>query len=187
MKRFLLLLLFLISSCAPWIQGKGLYQSPNHAFTINIPQDWMRLKANRYLLISRDGPFLQYVLVQERPIYRPFKHTKKKIQNGMLPQEAAEVILDEISSDPAVFNFSLIENIPTTIDGHEGFRIVFKHSNTDGLQFKTIYYGLIIGETFYSIRYNAAERHYFQKELETFQQVLASFAITEAKVAGEAG
>lgn len=188
MKKLLLLfLLFHISACAPWIQGRGLYQSPTHTFTVNIPQDWMRLKANKHLLMSRDGPFLQYILVQERPIDRPFKHTKKKIQRGMLPQEAAGVILDEMSSDRAVFNLSVIGNSPATVDGHEGFRIVFTYSSSEGLEFKTIYYGLIIGETFYSIRYNAAERHYFQKELETFQQVLASFAITEAKVAGEAG
>lgn len=188
MKRLLLLLLlFLASACAPWIQGKGLYQSPNHTFTINIPQNWMRLKTNKYLLISRDGPFLQYVLVQERPIYRPFKHTKKKIHKGMLPQEAAEVILDEISSDPAVFNFSVIENIPASINQYEGFSILFKYRSREGLWFKTIYYGFIIGETFYSIRYHAAERCYFRKEFQTFQQVLGSFAVTEAEVAGEAG
>jgi len=141
----------------------------------------MRLNIDKYLLISRDGPFLQYVLVQERQIDQPFRHTKKRFQRGMLPQEAAEVILDEISSDQSVFNFSVIENIPATINRYEGFRIVFKYRNRDGLEFKTIYYGFIVGGSFYSIRYNAAERYYFEKDLKTFERVLNSFTITGAQ------
>ena len=182
MKRFLLLplLLFSITACAPWTRGRGLYESPKHTFTLDIPQKWMRLNSDEYLLISRDGPFLQYVLVQERHIDRPFRHTKKRFRREMLPQEAAEIILDEISSDQSVFNFLVIENVPATIDRHEGFRIIFRYRNKDGLGFKTIYYGLIAGERFYSIRYNAAERYYFEKDLEAFEQVLNSFAITGA-------
>ena len=179
----LLLLLFFITACAPWMRGTGLYESPKHSFTLDIPQKWMRLNIDKYLLISRDGPFLQYVLVQERHIDQPFRHTKKRFQRGMLPQEAAEVILDEISSDQSVFNFSVIENIPATINRYEGFRIVFKYRNKDGLGFKTIYYGVIMGERFYSIRYNAAERYYFEKDLKTFERVLNSFTITGAHAA----
>jgi len=185
MKRLLLLLLLLllITTCTPWMQGRGLHESPKHSFTLDIPQKWMRLNIDKYLLISRDGPFLQYVLVQERNIDQPFRHTKKRFQRGILPQEAAEVILDEISSDQSVFNFSLIENIPATINRYEGFKIVFKYRNKDGLGFKTIYYGVIMGEKFYSIRYNAAERYYFEKDLEAFEKVLRSFAITGAQAA----
>jgi hypothetical protein len=160
--------------------GRGLYESPKHSFTLEIPQEWMRLNTNKYLLISRDGPFLQYVLAQERQIDRPFRHTKKRFQRGMLPQEAAEVILDEISSDQSVFNFLVIENIPATINRYEGFKIVFKYRNRNGLEFKTIYYGFIMGEMFYSIRYNAAKRYYFEKDFETFEKVLNSLTITGA-------
>lgn len=185
MKRLLLLLLSLlfIPACAPWMQGRGLYESPKHSFTLDIPQKWMRLNTDKHLLISRDGPFLQYVLVQERHIDQPFRHTKKRFQRGMLPQEAAEVILDEISSDQSVFNFSVIENIPATINRYEGFKIVFKYRNKDGLGFKTIYYGVIMGERFYSIRYNAAERYYFEKDLQTFEGMLNTFTITGAHAA----
>jgi hypothetical protein len=139
----------------------------------------MRLDVEPYLLISRDGPFLQYILVQERPVDRPFGHTHKKVRRGMLPQEAAEVIIDEIFSDQKVLDFQVLENSPATIDQHEGFRLIFTYKNREGLKFRTVYYGALTGEYFYSIRYNAAERHYFDKDIEIFEEVLKSLKLGE--------
>jgi hypothetical protein len=138
----------------------------------------MKLNSDRYLLISKDGPFLQYVLIQERPMDRPFKHTRKTFRKGMLPQEAAEVIIDEIVSDPLVLNFQVIENIPAAINGYNGFRVVYTYKDQDGLKLQTIYYGFIEGEYFYNIRYTAAKRYYFDKDVGAFAQVLNSFRLT---------
>ncbi len=183
MKRLFLILLFCIPACAPWSQGGGPYRSTSHNFSVDIPQEWMRLNTDKYLLMTKDGPFLQYVLVQERPVDRPFKHTRKKFNKGMLPLEAAEVIVDEISSDQFVLNFQVIENIPASINGHDGFQIVFTYKNKDGLKLKTIYYGFIVGEWFYAIRYTAANRHYFAKDLETFEKILNSFRLLKSQPA----
>lgn len=96
----------------------------------------------------------------------------------MLPQEAAEVILDEIISDQSLLTFEMIENVPAIIDQHDGFRIVFTYKNRDGLKFKTVYYGFLTNEKFYSIRYSAVMRYYFEKDIETFRKVLESFTLT---------
>jgi hypothetical protein len=95
-----------------------------------------------------------------------------------LPQEAAEVILDEIISDQSVLNFEMLENIPAVIDKHDGFRVVFSYKNRDGLKLKTIYYGFLNDGRFYSIRYTAVKRYYFEKDIETFRKVLDSFTLT---------
>jgi hypothetical protein len=176
---FIFLLLFM-PACAPWIIAGGPYESLPHNFCIDIPQGWMKLNTDRYLLISEDGPFLQYVLIQDRDIDRSFRHTKKKINRGMLPQEAAEVVLDEIISDQSVLNLEIIENVPTRIDQHDGFRVVFTYKNKDGLTLKTIYYGFLAGERFYNIRYTAVKRHYFEKDIETFKKVMDSFKLIKA-------
>ena len=138
MKKFFLVFLLFIPACAPWITTEGSYESLPHNFHVNIPQGWMMLDIDKYLLISGDGPFLQYVLIQDRPIDRPFRNTKKKFNRLMLPQEVADVIIDEITSDQSVLNFEIIENAPTRINGHDGFRVVFTYKNRDGLKLKTI-------------------------------------------------
>jgi len=179
MKKFLLIFLLFIPACAPWITTGGSYESVPHNFYVNIPQGWMMLDTDWYLLISGDGPFLQYVLVQDRLIDRPFRNTKKKFNRLMLPQEAAEVIIDEITSDQSVLNFEIIENAPTQINGYDGFRVVFTYKNRDGLKLKTIYYGFLTGESFYNIRYTAVNRYYYEKDIEAFRKVLESFRLIE--------
>ena len=180
-KKFSWLLLFLITACAPWLPVGGPYESPCHRFSVVLPEKWMKLRAEHDLLLSKDGPFLQYVLIQERPIDRPFGHTRKTLHRGMLAQEAAQLIIDEISSDRSVNDFRVIQNRPARINGHSGFELVFTHKNRDGLVFKTRYYGIIAGDWFYAIRYNAAERHYFEKDIQTFESILSSFELREKK------
>jgi len=95
----ILLIALLLTACAPWAQVGGPYLSSSSHFSIVLPQKWMMLKTSEYLLISKDGPFLQYILVQERHKSKPFEHTRKVLADAMLPQEAAQVIVDELSSD----------------------------------------------------------------------------------------
>lgn len=176
MKKFVVLIsLMFLSACAPWIKAGGSFESPTHNFFVEIPDGWMRLDTDSYLLISREGPFLQYVLLQDRHLDKPFRHTKKKMKATMLPQEAAQVILDEVASDRSVLDFEVLENVPAKIDRQQGFRILFTYKNRDGLKLRTIYYGCLVGETFYSIRYTAAERYYFSKDIGIFNRILSSF------------
>ena len=93
----------------------------------------------------------------------------------MLPQEAAGVIIDEIMSDKNILNFKLIQNTPGVIQGNQGFTIVFSYTDRDGSAFKTLYYGFIKDSFFYNLRYTAVKKHYFERDLETFQKFVASF------------
>ena len=95
----------------------------------------------------------------------------------MLPQEAAGVIIDEIASDRLIYNFNVIENVPAIIDGREGFKILFTYKDQKGSAFKTLYYGFISGDSFYNLRYNAAARYYFEKDIAVFEQLLSSFKV----------
>lgn len=184
-KRFMKTLLFILflplGACAPWIEAGGMYECPSHHYEVDIPEGWMQLNTDRYLLISRDGPFLQYVLIQSRLLETPFGHTRKKLNGTMLPQEAAEVIVDDMTSDPSVRGLQVLENGPTRINRHDGFRILFTYKNKEGLTLRTIYYGLIVGQWFYSLRYTAVQRYYFEKDIDTFDQIIASFKLLESK------
>ena len=95
----------------------------------------------------------------------------------MLPQEAAGIILDELASDRFLTNFSVIENAPAIIDGQDGFKILFAYSDKKGSRFKTVYYGFISGGSFYNLRYCAAMRHYFARDIAEFEQIKNSFKL----------
>jgi hypothetical protein len=181
MKKLLILCLLCTSACA--VTNKAtLYEPPSHNFSVVIPESWERIDLDKYLLITKDGPFLHYILVQDYTIDRKFDHTNKKFKKNMLPTEASEVIIDEISADKEIKNFRLIENNTVTINSYDGFRLIFTYNTADGSSHKTTYYGFVIGNMFYSIRYNACNEAYYQKDLATFQQVLNSFRVLHARV-----
>ena len=185
MKKLLTLLisLFLITSCASVAQKHSLKDLSDNDFSVEIPNGWWKPKHLDKYLITKDGVFLQYVLIQQRPIDRPYRNTKKKLNKGMLPQEAAGVIIDEIASDRRIYHFNVIENAPAIIDGREGFKILFTYKDKKGSIFKTLYYGFINGESFFNLRYNAAMRYYFEKDIAAFEHILSSFKIVKDKEA----
>ena len=183
MKRWALFLLLLTTACAPMHRNGDAIRAGAQNFTIQIPEQWHKLNTSRHVMLTRDGPFSQYILVQQRRLDRPFKHTKRKFRQGMLPQEAAEVIVAEITSDRAVLDFEIIENLPARIGRFDAFRLVFSYRTKDGLKFKTIYYGVLPGNWYYGIRYNASDECFNEKDIETFERFISSFDILESREA----
>ena len=181
MKRLLpvfICLLFLFG-CASAAQERSLKKLPDAGFSVEIPDGWWKPGYTDKYMITKDGPYLQYVLIQKRPLNKAFRYTKKKIRPGMLPQEAAGIIIDELASDRYLMNFSVIENAPATLDGHSGFRILFTYTDKKKSPFKTVYYGFIKADSFYSLRYCAAARHYYDKDIADFEQIITSFKLAK--------
>jgi hypothetical protein len=175
----LLICLMLVLGCASMAQQTSLDKLPESNFSVEIPAGWWKPEQIDKYLITRDGPFQQYVLIQERPINKPFRHTQKKVRSGMLPQEAAGVIIDELASDRYLANFSVLENGPAVIDGHDGFKILFYYKDKKGTEFKTLYYGFIRGDSFFNLRYCAAVQDYFEKDLPTFEKMIVTFKLID--------
>jgi len=179
MKKILWISLLFITACATG----GSYERASQNYLVESPEKWVKLDSNKYLIFTRESAFEQYILIQQRPVDKPFKHTKRTFDKGMLPQEAAEVIIDEIISDRAILNFKVIENAPAVVNEYDGFKVVFTYKDREGLAFKTIYYGFLHGDWFYSLRYNAHENHYSENDVQTFERVLKSFQIDVSKPA----
>ena len=178
MKKLVVLLiaLCLIGGCASSAYKRSLEDLPKHDFSVKIPDGWWKPQYIKRYLITKDGAFQQYVLIQQRPIDRPFKKTGKTLRTGMLPLESAKIITDEIAADRNIMNFSILENNPATIDGHAGFRILFLYRDKNGAAYKTLYYGFIRGDSFFNIRYAAARQNY-DKDLADFNRILSSFKL----------
>jgi hypothetical protein len=155
---------------------------PAMTCSVAIPEGWKQIPTDEPILfITKDGGYKQFTLVQERPLNKPFQFTQRTIDKGMVPQQAAEVVVREIVSDQNIRNFSLLENVPAKIAGRDGFQLTFIYTDEDGFLFKTIYYGFINGDLFYSIRYGATKDEYFDKDLKTFEGILKSFNLLAAK------
>lgn len=180
MRKLICVFLFLATACACGGQLGGSPESNLRNFSIAIPEGWREINSPEYLMITREGAFSQYILVQQRRVDKPFKHTEKKLNKYMLPQQAAEVIMDEISSDSRVLHFHLSEYVRTRVNQYNGFRIVYTYKEKGGLNFLTVYYGVLEGDWFYCLRYSVEVKKYTDEDIETFEKVLNSFKIAGA-------
>jgi len=176
MKKWIALLALLAVGCAPWVRVGGVYQDTERNFSVDLPQGWMKSNTEKSLLITRDGVLLQTIFIQRVKAGDELPYTKKRLEPSMLPHEAAEVIADNISSNSAITDFTLLENAPAIIANRPGFRLLYRYKNKDGLPFKSMYCGFLSGNWFYALRYTAPARYYFDKDVGTFEQVVKSFA-----------
>ena len=173
---FLFFLVVLLSGCvSTWKQVGGNYSSKEIHFTADLPNGWMTLQSPDLLLITKDGILLQNIIIKRMELTEELEDSKKKFRSDMLPHEQAELIIDDFTSNQSMLNFQVLENRPVTIDGNKGFRIVFTYKNNDGLRVKSIYNGFMVQDWFYSIRYTAAARYYFDKDLDSFEKTFNSF------------
>ena len=153
-----------------------------NTFNATIPDGWKTIDSDEPMIfMTKDGGYKQFVLIRERPLIEPFQFTKKTMRPDMMPEEAAQIIIGELLSDPNIRNCSVTENMPARIDGNNGFRLAFVYTDVDGYLFKLIFYGFIKDNTFYNLRYGATQEDYFQQDLKTFEGVLNSFRLTAAK------
>ena len=173
MRKLIWIVLLVFAGCA----GGMTTGAQPETYKVKAPKGWRKINTPKYYMITKDGAFLQYALIQERPIDKPFLYTKKKLRKGMLPQEVAGIVVDELSTDRTIIKFELLENKPTSIKGNAGFKLLFTYKDRDGSSFKTKYYGFVRGGIYYNLRYTAAKRHYFEKDEKTFDQFVESFRI----------
>jgi hypothetical protein len=171
----------LIVLCLAFLMGCAANQSscPQN-FSAQLPQKWYQVNTPKLYILTKDGPYSQYILVQQRQIDKPFDHTSKILAGGMSPQELAAVFIEEIQHDKAVINFRLIENKPTRVNQHDAFRLVFTYEDKDGYRFQTYMYGFVNAKWFYSLRYNADVACYCNQDIEEFHKFVQSFKINAA-------
>ena len=112
MKKILwVTLILLAASFAACTHTGGRSRPTAYSFTVDIPEGWRRID-RPYLLITKEGPFLQNIMVQNRFIGQSFRYTRKKMKQGMLPEEAAQIIIDEFASDQNIGNLKVLNNTP---------------------------------------------------------------------------
>ncbi|MFH1488316.1 MAG: hypothetical protein ABII06_05390 [Pseudomonadota bacterium] len=176
--RLMAVIIFLVTAaCTTSHQAGGSPEASSSNFSIKYPDEWKRLNTERYFILTKSGPFSQYILAQQRPVSKPFKHSNRTLEKEMLPLDAAKTILDEIQKDESISDFMVVDVRPAKVSEYDGFRMVFTYKTKKGYKFKTMYYGFLAGEWLYNLRYNAAEASFLDKDVETFHAVLKSFKI----------
>ncbi len=166
----------------PWDPiGSGGYDSGNWfgpRFSLDFPDDWMKLNhVENGLVATRDGFNLQSIKVRRIEPGKPLPHTKKMVARGMRPAELAEVLLDDLRTDPTAKGLQVLESRPVRIGDAPGFRTSVAFKDEFGLKMRAVVAGVLLGDYAWQIAYVAPARHYYDHDLATFDRTLASFKV----------
>jgi hypothetical protein len=162
----------LIACAGPWQAAPDQLRAPQ--WVMRSPEGWMHLSTRESEMLSKDGPYLEYILIQARSLAQAFRFTDQRIDPDMLPHEAAQLIVDNMRSDPVIRQFRLLANEPAIVGGHAGFRLTYSYQDQYGVALNTIYYGVVLPNLYFNLRYTAAQRYYFDKELPAFNKAFQS-------------
>jgi hypothetical protein len=167
----------ILTACAgPWQPIRGDLTAAK--WSLAAPEGWMHLSMPESEMLSKNGPYLEYIMVQSRPLAKQFRFTKQVLDPGMLSLEAAQLIIDNLRSDPRFRGFRLLASEPAVAANRDGFKLTYSYMDQFGVAMKTIYYGFLLPDRFFNIRYTAAQRHYFEQELPTFKTTLSSIQLS---------
>ncbi len=201
MKRWMALVLplLLAAACAPITAVSGKLALADHGLEVDVPAGWYRIepigrnhlvmagfpfeallldKNTEAVLLTRDGLLLQAIRVERVPVDKDLPYSKRKLVVGMPVHDLAELEVDNLRSNHAAFNFELAENQPAPVAGRPGFRLVYRWKTKEGLPLQAIHYGVFDGKTLFRVVYQAAARHYFERDAPAFERVRESLRLT---------
>lgn len=161
-----------------WLPADGAYVAAHAGFEVRAPSGWMRRNLppeREVLVVTRDGTPLQRIAAGSTEVGKTVGASKRTVSTGMSPQELGELVLDDIASSQA--DLQVVENAPATLSGRNGFRVRATYRNQNGLGIEVAIYGLLEQGRFYWLVYSAPRRRYFQLDLATFEEVVASFRL----------
>src|SRR5262249_3055780 len=117
---------------------------------------------------------LQAITLKRRAMEQGFIYTTKKANSGMLPQELADLVVDDLRANPNFIDVQVVGNSPATLDGVPGYKLAVQFRNQAGLRNQAVYYGCLTKGSLYLLMYEAPQRYYFPLDLPTFEAVKSS-------------
>jgi hypothetical protein len=197
--RLVVLALLVTAACAPITAVSGKVALAPQGLELDMPAGWYRIEpiGQQHLvnagvplpallidrsiepaLLTRDGIPLQVIRIERLPIDKELSSTKRKLARGMPAHDVAELELDNVRSNPEALNFQHVETTPATVAGRSGFRLVYAWKTKAGLPIRAMHYGFLDDAALYRVVYQAAARHYFERDLATFEQIRQTLRLT---------
>ncbi len=181
MKGSLLLLSFallMLGGCSHWSNVAGSYEVSSKNWQVTFPEGWRRhVPTANVTLVTKDGLDLDYVRISRISAGDELEFTKQKFGKQMLPQEAAELVVANLRADLSHANFKVVENVPDSLGGLPGFRLLVEWKTLDGLRKRDLVYGLFYDEHYYEIFYEAPTRFYYAQNLPDVEKMKDSFRL----------
>lgn len=183
-KLLLISFVVLLTSCGgPFTRvAKPEFTDTSKNYHVNLPIGWVQVtgpQSGDALWISKDGYSLQSIKIEGLKHDKAFVSIKKSASTNTLISDLAELELAEIKAKSThASSIKVLENTLANISEQKAFRLHIQYLNEKGLRFEQVTYGLVNAKYYYKLTYQAPTIHYFGRDKQAFDQMVASFKIT---------
>ncbi len=178
-KLLMMLLVGMLAGCAAnWVRiDSADTQYRGAHYHVSLPAGWVRFEKDDTVLLSRDGPDLQRILIEYRAHDKGFENLKRTSSPGMLPSELADLTIAEIraTAEQKLPSLEVLSNAPVEIGGQTGFALHLRFKTEEGLRMELLIRGFVDERGFYLLTYRAPTLHYFERDRPVFESVATSF------------
>ncbi len=178
-KIWTIVMVVLLTGCATggWQKSPAeTYKDSAHKFSAILPSEWMHATGKTFIM-TKDGILLDIILVERVRFTDKISHIKKQFTSAMLPDELADVEIDNYNSSSDNQKFEVLDKHAVTCAGQDAYSLAFRYQTKNGLWKKGMQYGFIHGGVVYRIVYEAAEQHYYQENEDAFEKFMESFSL----------
>ncbi len=182
MKSSLLLFclaLVVFNGCTNWAPTRAgePYTHTSKRMMMTLPAGWYRHtpSSGDRLVLTRQGLPLGVIEADRWRLDRiPLEHTQRRIEEGMNPLDAADVVLGNLRSNPALAGLEVLETGPVTVNEREGFRLRVSYRPVGGARRQREVWGVLDGDAYGEVTYDAPAQVYFDAHYDEFVTAASS-------------
>jgi len=166
----------LVQGCAVWTRIDQPEQDvPGTRHRVEAPVGWVRLTAARdVMLLTRDGPNIQWIRVTQVSAEKFFATTKATVPAGALPNEIAHLVLAELKAAPEGPSLQLKSMTPSRLGDEDAVRLHVVYRNADGARYDRVMIAARRADELLFADYRALSRHFFERDLPVFDKLVQS-------------
>jgi hypothetical protein len=171
------LLLASLTACTQWtrVDQTTRVETKGNDYSLTLPLGWVKHTAtSNDLFITRDGPALNYIIVNRQPHDAKLPRTKRETRADMLPHELAALVVAEWKGNEATANLDVLSNTPVSLGGKPAARVHIRYKNERGLPIERVLIGMVDAKGRLFLVYEAPAIVYFQRNLAEFEAMAAS-------------
>lgn len=168
-------LVLLLSGCAhQMVVGPASLQPADRSFSLPVPDGWVEIAHDKAAVaITRDGPALELIAAERRPLNEAFKKVRQKLTPQTPPSDLANYWIASMRGQDSAWR--VLENRPARLGGHPAFEVMIERKTRRGLRIRDLTYGCAGEDGVYLLSFEAPYLHFFDSYRPTFERVVAGF------------
>lgn len=164
-----------VTGCAhQMVVGPASLQPADRSFSLPVPDGWVEVMHDRTAVaITRDGPDLELISAERRPLDQAFKKVRQKLTPQTPPSDLANYWIASMRDQDSAWQ--VLENRPAQLGGRPAFEVMIQRKTGRGLRIRDVAYGCVSDDGVYLLSFEAPYLHFFDSYRPTFERVVAGF------------